>query len=74
MNTLEEMTFLSSEMQLEMVSLFGQSPTEICLILTLDFIYQCHHRRIESWNVYVLQCPYLQSYADAVAEKRWTLV
>ena len=46
-----------------MVSLFGRNPTELCLILTLDFVYQRH------WNSYFLQPPYLQRSADAVAGK-----
>ena len=52
-----------------MVSLFRRNPTELCLIFTLDFIYQCHHHRLESWNLYFLQLPYLQRYTDAVAGK-----
>ena len=65
MDTIEEETFLS----LEMVSLFERNPTELCLIFTLDFIYQCHHHRLESYNYYFLQPPCLQRYADAVAGK-----
>ena len=52
-----------------MVSLFGGNPTELCLVFTLDFIYQCHHHRLELWNLYYLQLPYLQRYADAVTGK-----
>ena len=52
-----------------MISLFGRNPTKLCLIFTLDFIYQCHHYRLETWNVCFLQPPYLQRYADAVAGK-----
>ena len=52
-----------------MVSLFGQNPSELCLIFILDFIYRRHHHRLESWNLYFLQPPYLERYADAVAGK-----
>ena len=52
-----------------MVSLFVRNPTEFCLIFTLNFIYQRHHHRLESWNLYFLQSPYLQRYADTVAGK-----
>ena len=52
-----------------MVSLFGRNPTELCLILTLDFAYQRHHYSQESWNSYFLQPPYLQRSANAVAGK-----
>ena len=52
-----------------MVSLFGRNPAELCLVFTLDFIYQRHHHRLESWNLYYLQLPYLQRYADAVTGK-----
>ena len=48
-------------------TLFGSNPTEVSLIFTLDFIYQSPHPRLESWNLYFLQPPYLQRYADAVA-------
>ena len=50
-----------------MVPLFGQNSTEPCLIFTLDFIYQRHHRRL--WSLCFLQPPYLQRYPDAVAGK-----
>ena len=52
-----------------MVSLFGRNSTELRLIFTLDFIYHCNHQRIESLDLYFLQPPYLQRYADAVAGK-----
>ena len=32
------------------VLLFEQNPIEFGLIFTLDFIYQRHHHRLESWN------------------------
>ena len=44
----------------DMVPLFGRNPTKHRLIFTLDFIYQHHHYRLESWNLYLLQPPYLQ--------------
>ena len=52
-----------------MVPLFGRNPTELRLIFALDFIYQRHHHRIESWNLYFLQPPYLHRYADAVVRE-----
>ena len=42
---------------------------QLHFIFTLDFIYQCHHHRSELWNLYFLQPPYLQRYADGVAGK-----
>ena len=39
------------------------------MIFTLDFIYQHHHHRLELWNLYFLQPPYIQRYTDAVAGK-----
>ena len=53
----------------DMVQLFWRNPTELCLIFneTLDFIYQRHHHRLDSWNLIFLQPPHLQRYADAVA-------
>ena len=42
---------------------------QLCLIFTLDFIYQRHHHRSELWNLYFLQLPYLQKYAYAVPGK-----
>ena len=50
----------------DMVPLFGWNPTELCSILTFDFIYQRHHHRLEPWNLYFLHPPYLQRSADAV--------
>ena len=52
-----------------MVPLFEQNPTELRLIFTLNFIYQRHHHRLVSWNLFFVQPPYLQRYADAVARK-----
>ena len=36
-----------------LVPLFGQNPTELCLIFneTLDFIYHRRRHRLESWNL-----------------------
>ena len=42
---------------------------QVRLIFTLNFIYQRHHHRLELQNLYSLQPPYLQKYADAVAGK-----
>ena len=42
---------------------------QLRLLFTLDFIYQRHHHRLELWNLYFLQPPYLQRYADPVAGK-----
>ena len=42
---------------------------QVRLIFTLNFIYQRHHHRLELRNLYSLQSPYLQKYADAVAGK-----
>ena len=53
----------------DMVPLFGRNSTELHLLFTLDFIYQRHHQRQESWNLYFLQPPFLQRYADAAAGK-----
>ena len=39
------------------------------MIFTLNLIYQRHHQRLELWNLYSLQLPYLQKYADVVAGK-----
>ena len=50
----------------DMVSLFVWNPIELCFIFRLDFIHQRHQRRLESWNLYFLQPPYIQRYADAV--------
>ena len=36
----------------DMVPLYGQNPTELWLIFTLDFIYQRHHHRLESWKLF----------------------
>ena len=52
-----------------MVPLFERNPAELCLIFTLNFTYQRHHHRFESWNLVLVQPPYLQRDADAVARK-----
>ena len=55
----------------DMVESFGRNPTEICLIFNtvLDFIYEQHHHRLESWNQIFLQPPKLISYCNAVHAK-----
>ena len=53
----------------DMVPLFARNPTRFRLIFTLDFLYQRHHHRLESWDLFFVQPPYLQRYADAVAGK-----
>ena len=37
---------------IDMVSLFGRNPTELCLIFNtvLEFVYSSHYHRLESWN------------------------
>ena len=39
------------------------------MTFTFGFIDQRHYHRIESWNLYFLQPPFLQGYTDAVAGK-----
>ena len=51
----------------DIVPLFERNPTRFRLILTLDFLYQRHHYRLESWDLFFVQPLYLQRYADAVA-------
>ena len=51
----------------DMVPLFERNPTRFRLILTLDFLYQHHHYRLESWDLFFVQPLYFQRYADAVA-------
>ena len=58
MHTFEEKAFLSLQIQIQ-----------VRLIFTLNFIYQRHHHRLELWNFYFLQPPYLQNCAVAVAGK-----
>ena len=53
----------------DMVPLFARNLTRFRLIFTLDFLYQRHHHRLESWDLFFVQPPYLQRYADAVAGK-----
>ena len=40
-----------------MVPLFERNPTELRLIFKLNFIYQRHHHRLESWNLFFVQPP-----------------
>ena len=58
----------------DMVPLFGRNLTELHLIFPLDFVYQRHHHRLQLWNLYSLQPPYLQRYVNAVAGKDATLI
>ena len=55
----------------DIIPLFGRNPTEICLTFNeiLDFIYQHHHHRLQSWDLNFLQALLQQSYADAVSQK-----
>ena len=53
----------------DMVPLFEWNPTGLRLIFTLHFLYQSHHHRLESWDLFFVKPPYLQRYADAVAGK-----
>ena len=53
----------------DMVPLFERNPARLSLIFTLDFLYQCHHHRLESWGLSFVQPPYLQRHGDAVAGK-----
>ena len=53
----------------DIVPLFERNPTRLCLIFTQDFLYQRHHHRLELWDFFFVQPPYLQRYVDAVAGK-----
>ena len=53
----------------DMVPLFERNSTKLCLKFTLNFIFRRHHHILESWNLFFVQSPYLQRYADAVAGK-----
>ena len=55
--------------QKDMVPLFERNLTRFRLIFTLDFLYQLHHHRLESWGLFLVQPPYLQRYADEIAGK-----
>ena len=65
--TFEENTFLSLQIQTTCSHYLGE--IQVPLIFTRNFIYQRHHHRLELRNLYSLQPPYLQKYADAVAGK-----
>ena len=65
--TFEEKTFLSLQIQTTCSHYLGE--IQVPLIFTRNFIYQRHHHRLELRNLYSLQPPYLQKYADAVAGK-----
>ena len=53
----------------DMVPLFEWNPTGLLFIFALDFLYQRHHHRLELWDLFFVQPPYLQRYGDAVAGK-----
>ncbi|CAB4017499.1 Hypothetical predicted protein [Paramuricea clavata] len=55
----------------DMVSRFGRNPSELCLIFNegLDFLYERHHHRLQSWNQPFLSPEILQIYADAIHNK-----
>lgn len=53
---------------IDMVSRFGRHPTELCLIFNtvLEFVYNSHHHRFESWNQPFLLPQVLERYAQIV--------
>ena len=51
-----------------MVPLIGGSSTSFD-VYTPFYLNQCHHHRLELWNLYFLQPPYLQRYVDAATGK-----
>ena len=53
----------------DMAPLFERNPTGLCWIFILDFLYQRHHCRLDSWDLFFVQPPYLQRDEDAVAGK-----
>ena len=55
----------------DMVNRFGRNLTELCLIFNevIDFLYEQHHHRLQSWNQPFLSPEVLQSYADAIHNK-----
>ena len=55
----------------DMVPRFGRNPTELCLIFNriVDFIYEHHHHRLQSWDKFFLQPDQLHSYAQAVHQQ-----
>ncbi len=52
----------------DMVGMFGRNPTEICLIFNtvLNFVYNTHHHRLESWEQPFLSPESLAGYADSI--------
>ena len=52
----------------DMVMRFGRNPTELCLIFNhvLDFVYQTHQHRLNSWNQPFLNTPALEQYAQSI--------
>ena len=55
----------------DMVASFGRNPTELCLIYNtvLDFVYENHGHRLESWQQGFLQPAKLEQYANAIHHK-----
>ena len=51
-----------------MVSRFGRNPTELCFIFNtvLEFVYNSHHHRLESWNQPFLLPQVLERYAQII--------
>ena len=51
--------------------LFWYNHHDLCFIFNkvLDFIYEKHHHRLQSWKLNFLRPNFLKSYADAVAQK-----
>jgi len=51
-----------------MVPHFGRNPTKLCLIFNriVDFIYEHHHHRLQSWDQFFLQPDQLHKYAQGV--------
>ena len=54
-----------------MASCFGRNQTEICLLYNtvLDFVYDNHHHRLETWNQPILQPQNLVIYADKIYQR-----
>lgn len=55
----------------DMVPFFGRDQTELCIIFNyvLNFLYNNHHHRLESWNQWFLQPRMLQLYAQTIHDK-----
>ena len=54
-----------------MVASFGRNPTELCLIYNtvLDFVYENHGHRLQSWQHGFLQPAKLEQYANTIHNK-----